>query len=387
VSGSIDALDGLRAIAVLLVMFDHSFLIVRGYGGQPDWTLGGVKLLTPLLNGWIGVDLFFVLSGFLIGGHLLRSYERRDFRWGRYLGQRVLRIIPAYWFVLALLVAGLIPLYDVPDKKPLHIVLNLLFMDDYIPTEFNGTFWSLGVEEKFYLAAPFVVGALVAVRRFDLQLGLLASYVLVVLLGRILSVHPVHTLAEYVYVFRNPFHRCFDTLSIGVMAAVIHEYVKQRNLAIRHVADLLAWCGFGAVIVILCSTEMYARFDWWDMTGQVTVIGLAFGAVVLGCALGGGPQKLLSVKPLLIVARISYPLYLIHFMLIPLCWSLVGVGQHEGPGNMTAFLPLYFAVSFAAAFAIHFAVEKPFLILKDHLAKKAPAASIAHAPAALPASK
>lgn len=352
-------------------MLCHAVSPVSGYGGMPDWTIGDVNLVTPLLNGWIGVDLFFVLSGFLIGGHLLRTFERREFRWSHYLCQRALRIIPTFWFVMAVLAIGAIPFYDVPQTDlPIRILLNLLFLEDYVRANLNGTFWSLGVEEKFYLLAPILLGAVFAVRRLSARLAVLASVVLVVLIGRILAAAPIESFEQFLAEYRKPFHRCVDTLVIGIAAAVICDHVKRCGVAVGRAADFLAWGGFAAVFVFLGATELYEPISWWDMTGQATAIGLAFGATLLGCALGGGPQRSLSAPPLLMVARISYPLYLIHYPLVPLCWTIVGVAQGEGAGNLWGFLAVFFIISFAVALALHFTVEKPFLVLKDRLGQR-----------------
>jgi peptidoglycan/LPS O-acetylase OafA/YrhL len=121
------------------------------------------------------------------------------------------------------------------------------------------------------------------------------------------------------------------------------------------------------LLVLLAPRIVLAQIDWWDQILQPTAIALGFTAMLLGAALGGGPQRLLGAHALLVVARISYPLYLVHMTVIPLAWVLVGAGPTGDGGDLARFLPVYAALTFALAFAVHFAIEKPFLNLRDRL--------------------
>ncbi len=372
---AIDALDGLRGIAVLLVLLRHAAFPVAEESGGPVWEVAGLDLAVPLINGWIGVDLFFVLSGFLIAGHLLRDGQQSGgFRWRRYFVQRFLRIMPTYWFVLAIVVAGVVPLFAVdPRFLDIRVAYHALLLQDYLPPNIVVAFWSLGVEEKFYLLAPLLVGMVVSLRGRDRGLVLLGFVILLVVLSR--SVMAFQADAETAYraflpVFRYPFHHCLDTLVIGMVAALLYRRAMTDGGArMARWAHGLAWGGLGLVLWLLCGGELLGTIGWWDMTLQPTLIGIAFGAAVLGAALGGGPQRLLSSRALLVTARISYPMYLIHMALIPLCWALIGALPEDGGGALLAFLPVYLAISFVVSVAIHVLVEKPFLVLKDRLAR------------------
>lgn len=163
---SIPALDGLRAIAIILVVARH--------GIRPFWnddgflTVLGWDIGTPFHNGWMGVDLFFVLSGFLITLHILRRYGQgfgvNDL--GDYASRRAFRIVPAYAASVALAVSGIIPLFEVDRENLLwRLGYHAVFLQDYLPSDIVVVYWSLGVEEKFYLVAPFALMAVLRLNR------------------------------------------------------------------------------------------------------------------------------------------------------------------------------------------------------------------------------
>jgi peptidoglycan/LPS O-acetylase OafA/YrhL len=161
-SGRIPELDGLRGLAILLVVISHYI------GSAEHAPLGFWKhhALTALSIGWSGVDLFFVLSGFLIGGILLDAREAPNYFRTFYI-RRIHRILPIYylWIVIyGALVGGAVWLlpgrYPVAAKDLLQIPLYVLFLQNmhYTLTPFQRNWfsvtWSLAVEEQFYLLAP-----------------------------------------------------------------------------------------------------------------------------------------------------------------------------------------------------------------------------------------
>ncbi|CAN0501604.1 unnamed protein product, partial [Phaeothamnion confervicola] len=143
--------------------------------------VGGWDAIIPCLNGWAGVDLFFVLSGFLIASHLIRSQSRPDRSWSlkAYMKKRVLRIVPAYYAVLLVLFIGL-PFYPLdPRELGWRFTYHLLFLQDYYPANLVSSFWSLGVEEKFYLLLPLLLYPVLRLRGIGRRLVcLLGLYLL-----------------------------------------------------------------------------------------------------------------------------------------------------------------------------------------------------------------
>jgi peptidoglycan/LPS O-acetylase OafA/YrhL len=136
-------------MAITLVLMRHFFdLFMKGYEG----------FLAPFFSwGWHGVDLFFALSGFLIGGQIIEECRHREFSFRRFFIKRSFRILPPYFFAIAVFVAffsyanGFLILEN--SRVFSDFMAHVLYLQDYIQSGqmmYNGIYWSLAVEEKFY---------------------------------------------------------------------------------------------------------------------------------------------------------------------------------------------------------------------------------------------
>ena len=152
-------LDFLRGIAILAVIVNHgntdiipTLPEVSGAFGFVVWKLRAL--------GWSGVDLFFVLSGFLIGGTLINEIEAtKDLSLKRFWAKRAFKILPSYFFLLsALTILGAVKIP--PDEVYIHI----LFLQNYLDPATFGPTWSLAVEEHFYLFLPLALTVLINTR-------------------------------------------------------------------------------------------------------------------------------------------------------------------------------------------------------------------------------
>jgi peptidoglycan/LPS O-acetylase OafA/YrhL len=270
--GQLPVLDGLRGIAVILVLLRHASHLVWDRS-EPLVPILGFDAGILMLNGWIGVDLFFVLSGFLITHHILRLRERHDgqWPWKRYLAKRGLRIIPAYYAVLFLAVLGAFPYYEISDQVlGLRIGYHLLFLQDYLPANIVVSFWSMGVEEKFYLIAPFLV--LASAMRPKLR-ERIAGPMVIVLAGvalRVFTMQDRPDVVEYetfFRTFRSPFHLTLDPILVGVVLAFIYrERERLPRLTAPSSARLVFWLGASGFVALVASHDMMGQISWWDMT-------------------------------------------------------------------------------------------------------------------------
>lgn len=351
------ALDGLRGCAVAMVVLRH-IAYLGGQAGEP----APAAVATFMLNGWLGVDLFFVLSGFLIARPLLSG---QAFAWRVYIARRALRILPAYLFAMA--AAFWVPFYVVStDLLHWRVLYHLLFLQDYLPSDIVVAFWSLGVEEKFYLLAPLVLPLSLRIRRLELQFALLLAILLLGPAARwltLMTVGPAQDYLEYFALYRSPFHACIDGLFCGVVLARIEALAPSRLDAAR--ARTMFWVGALALGFLMLSHELLNQIDAWVSVLRPTGIALLMGLLVAAVVFGGAP-RLLELAPLRWLGRISYSLYLIH---IPLIYPALELTRVMG-GGFTLFCGLHWALSLLAAQLMYGLIERPFLNLKARLVPK-----------------
>jgi len=371
--GGISELDGLRGVAILLVLGRHAI--------RPFWTedkplipLGSWDLGTLLINGWMGVDLFFVLSGFLISHHIIKKWDEGRWDLWSYTTKRVLRIVPTYFTVLFIVGFGLVPFYKpTGEDLGLRFAYHMLFLQDYFPADINVAFWSLGVEEKFYIIAPFILFGALGLRKPLLKYSIFITLFFCPLIFRVWTASLYPEVSEYVRffrVFRSPFHMCFDGLVFGMLSALIYRDRKVLPFFNNpHVAQALAWGGLFLSLYLLAIESHMGIIDTFDKTVLQTLIAIGMGSILLGVILGGGPIKIFRNSWLFFFSKISYSLYLVHLPLAALTANLIGrllpMNEFEPMVQFFIYLPFYSALSIFTALILHYVVEKPFLLLKD----------------------
>jgi peptidoglycan/LPS O-acetylase OafA/YrhL len=328
------ALDGLRAIAAVLVVFFH-------YGG-PDW-----------LQGWAGVQMFFVLSGFLITTLMLRE-ERSTGRisLSEFYLRRAFRILPVYFVVLLVTAAGS-ALFGTFVSNGIGPALKyfLTFTNEFAGSSPYGQSWSLGIEQKFYLVWPLVaiaLGTVVLQRRAGAAvLGMLLALVVV-------NFTTSHSNPGW------PLHY-FSILTGVLLAIALHSrrgFELLRPLT-NPVAQVVAALGF--VAVHLSVKPIAGLLDGVNgVPGHVLVIPVyaLATAVLLTALIAPGPATtFLSTKPMQFVGERSYSLYLVQTIAataIWFCWpALSGIGQSVAVT----------ALGLALASALYLAVEIPMINL------------------------
>ncbi len=385
---AIAQLDGVRAVAIILVLGRHAVRPFLDPNGEL-FEVFGWDVATPFLNGWMGVDLFFVLSGFLIASSLMRLGAGGD---GLpdlkpYLLKRVLRIVPTYYVVLLVAALGLFPYYEVATERlGARVVYHLLFLQDYFASDIVVAFWSLGVEEKFYLTAPLVWYGISRLRGSRRQYVALVG---LILLGPILraisylSDGGAETYEAFFFIFRSPFHMSLDPLYVGVLAAMVYRD-RDRLPWTRHRATLdgMFWIGATVVGWLLLTHEMLATpLGFFDHALQALVLAIGMGAVVLALALGGGPVKRFQGAKMFYVSKLAYSLYLTHILVIPgVIYWLNATFERTRPsplGQFVLFLGPYLVAAGLASALVFYLIEKPSLRLKDRIQYRTTAAATA----------
>jgi peptidoglycan/LPS O-acetylase OafA/YrhL len=358
----VPGLDTLRAIAIVWVMLFHSYLI------------GGLGERFGLLerSGWMGVDLFFVLSGYLIGSQVLKSLKvdgRLNFL--TFYSRRATRILPAFLVVLALY--ALWPAWrETPHMQPLWqfftFTFNLLF-DNSNNYAFSHV-WSLCVEEHFYLLFPLL--ALLLTRRpaawkfITVCLGVVVGGIA---LRAGLWMHFVApSLQEgapsgliYLRYLYYPTYARLDGLVAGVALAACAVHRPAWMTALR--SHTFALLGFSAVSLAAALTLFDgARTQFWPCVLGYPLVALAMGGLV-AAASGGSPLARLNVPAARWLAGISYSLYLCHKGVFTLLASVLG--DHLARHGLIRFA-LFAAVTLAGGALLHYVVERPFLHWRDH---------------------
>lgn len=339
-------LDTLRAAAILMVIPRHAREILGGAFFGP--------VLKQVFNwGWVGVDLFFVLSGFLIGSQLLQS-QRRDgrVRFGRFYLKRTLRIMPSFYAVLALYF--LWPAFrEKPEIDPAWRFI-LYIMNYGRKGEAFSHAWSLCVEEHFYLVFPALV-AICAWRPKIFWPGLLIAGAL---LGVALLRYYLWSVGAPFYpaVYR-PSHTHLDGLTIGVALALLREARPNAWVRLTSRPRLLLFIG-----VLLVACGIYEGFpEPVSYVLSFSFVSLGFGAFVAAALTPGFWLSRLRFPGAATVAALAFTLYLTHKQMIHMAADIVDKDDRIATIGLSAMLIA------AMSLALHHGVEKPFLRLRDRI--------------------
>ncbi len=301
----VPALDGLRAIAIVGVVGYHAGLFPGGY---------------------LGVDVFFVLSGFLITSILLKEHETRGtIALGRFWARRVLRLFPELCVLVGILWTYA-TLFQSGHKAAASYsdgIIALLYFGNWVqaftPDRLGvlGHTWSLAIEEQFYVVWPFALWALLSAR-------VPRRRVLVIALGAA----ALSTLLRFgLYWWEWPLARLYyasdtraDGLLLGCALAIALSGAPAPRIVHRHLAVV---CGS-----VLCVALLLMPFSAWSLAaGPLTVVYLATAGLIVH-VLGNSQHWLtraLAASPMAWLGRISYGLYLWHFPAIILCRYKVGL--------------------------------------------------------------
>jgi len=364
-------LDTLRALAIVSVIVYH-LRAFHGEGTLPDWLFHTAQI------GWTGVDLFFVLSGYLIASQFLRPYcigGRPSLK--SFYRNRIFRILPAFGAVLALYLA--VPVWrESAQLPPLWQLLTFtenLFVDRSRYHAFSHV-WSLCVEEHFYLFFPLIV--LAAMRRPSLRrtVAIVVSLVLCgILIRTYFLFHLLRPLAAsddgsgsaFLERMYYPTYSHLDGLLAGVTLGLIRTFRPLLWSALVRRGHTLFVAGGATVALAVYLTRDF----WWSVDG-VSALGDVIGFPVLSLGLGLVVASAVSrngwlrfrVPGARLLATLAYSLYLTHkepIHIVDLCFPAIAHGA------MLAWLCVYGLFCMTAAAVLYLCVERPFLQLRDRL--------------------
>ena len=341
-------INGLRGLSILAVIYHHMFA-ERTPAGTGAIRVGGLTLLpyAPLANGFLGVNLFFILSGFVL--YLPYASGRRTMARGedyrRFYVHRFRRIMPLYYlFVAVALVTVAPPSAMVDPWKQLFLMATATFpfkASWFLPRE-NPDLWSLGVEIWFSVAFPVV---LLACRRWGLKPVLVGSIV-VGLVARYVGVTRFAATNFPPGPLKDGLFGRLDDFVVGMLLCEVHLAGPRIGAAGRS-----ARIGVGLVLLLgACWLKDYVLLGMLPAAAvplQNSLVQLSMLAMMpaLSADEGGLARRLLSTRPLQLVGMMCYSIYLWHHVAIPAVWG--------GPAVPDARLAMY-AVVVAAISALSY---------------------------------
>jgi peptidoglycan/LPS O-acetylase OafA/YrhL len=369
------ALDGIRGLAILLVLAHNTTL------DPVAPTAADRRVLLLLDVGWIGVQLFFVLSGFLITRILLETPDSHGYYRDFYM-RRVLRIFPLYYGALLFFFVLLPALHAVPHDfhaTPGDGLAMALYVYNWTMPFSDGAplphLWSLAVEEQFYLLWPFVVHG-----RSPRSVWRLCLWIAAASLAARVGLRLAGVSGETIYPWSVS---RMDAIALGAAAAALTQMPQAWARVVSH----RRWLGVAAALLfvagVLATHSMYARTELLGQTIGYSILALVFTLLVLAAAAGPqapseagiGPQRWMLSTPLRALGRYSYGLYIIHqpihaFVARP--W-MKAHGWSPAPAlwvSLAYLIALTLACTLLAMLLYH-GVEKHFLALKRHFAASA----------------
>jgi peptidoglycan/LPS O-acetylase OafA/YrhL len=352
-------LDGLRGVAILLVMLTHCIV-----PPESGWVAWGLRNAVSL--GWIGVDLFFAISGYLITAILLRSRSAPHF-FRNFYARRLLRIVPLYSLlvIFATIVSPALPYGRFGPVWPyLTFTSNLWGLFHRIgvlstPSGYSllAHLWSLGIEMQFYLVFPFVVYTLDRRRlRQVLWLVLLVSPLMRWLVNQVIAPGQ-----SYFVTWTR-----LDALMMGGLFALYSKGEKEHSASLGDRVGKLAGILIGATLLLWVSRQTNFEKPVFNLIG-LTIVDGAAAMTTMSAVLQRGSffDSLLQSRPLAGIGRVSYGMYMIHYPLLVLSKDFLAptrLGQGWLGTAVLAFVSM--GGSFLLARASWRFIEKPFLRLK-----------------------
>lgn len=326
-------IDGLRAFAVLSVIVFHAF---------PAWLPGG----------FIGVDVFFVISGYLISGHIFDSLGKGSFSLTTFYNKRIKRIFPALVTVLAacLVFGWFALLVDEYLLLGLHVAGGAGFLSNLILWTESGYFdtaaatkpllhlWSLGIEEQFYIFWPILAWLL-----WKLRVNL--SVAIMLLAAASFALNTTYFQLDQAAAFYSPLTRFWELLA-GTGLAL---YERNRPAPLRSSVAL----AISVVGALLLATSLALVHEGQNFPGWWALMPVAGAAFVIAAGSGAAVNGLLGLKPFVAIGLISYPLYLWHWPLL----SFARIIEGDTPSRELRIALVL--LTFVLATVTYFLIEKP----------------------------
>tara|TARA_R110000787_G_scaffold46639_3_gene113092 strand:- start:9358 stop:10644 length:1287 start_codon:yes stop_codon:yes gene_type:complete len=397
--GQMRPVDGLRAISILLVLAIHCVWILAVFDeGAARFFYQAPFWLNWVFNGELGVDVFFVISGFLISSILMSEHQSSgSIRFGHFYKRRFMRLMPAYLLAMGF---GLLLL---PNKE--YIWSNLLYINNLLPasTHFMPWTWSLAIEEQFYFLFPLLL--LWVLRRRSVRFLAVAMMVAVVasLLIRYLVIKH-HQLPLPICWYENACEGFFDVIDHiyvkpwtrfgsflpGIFVAYFHVYHPEalRN-CFRRNGRLIAWLSFFSLLVVVLVLSIPVNNQLVSFPSSLStfyymsfrhLFTMAIGFLLISslyCEYGfcGWLARGLSARWLYPIGQLAYSTYLFHPFVIGALYGALFQLAAELPTLQKIAIATVAGVplSLLIATAVYLFVERPFMNMRGGRRREVPA--------------
>jgi peptidoglycan/LPS O-acetylase OafA/YrhL len=352
----IPELDGLRGVAVLMVV---SFHYINNQLINSSSRIG--RIIYKLTSfGWVGVDLFFVLSGFLIGTILMNNRQAKNYFSTFYI-RRIVRIIPNYYLLIGIFVIMcLIPFFStdyfltgnnvIPVWAYLVMVHNIFIahLQNFGSTSISAT-WSIGVEEQFYIVFPLLV-------YFLKEKWLPWLLVLAIIIAPIARMQYQHWIPPYVLLPCR-----MDSIAFGALIAYINHFYSLTAVVKRFRSAIT----FLMVLDIAICIFLYVRYGDLGVFRN-TLFAFIFSTMVVFALVYKNSiyGSVLRIQKLVWIGTISYSLYLFHDLILGICWRIAG-GDDENiletlRGGVITTIALIISLGFS--WLVYRKLESPFVL-------------------------
>lgn len=355
-------------MAITLVLMRHfSDLYLKGSEGA---------LVSFFSWGWHGVDLFFALSGFLIGGQIIEECRGGSFSFRNFFLKRTFRIIPPYFIAIFVCVAffsfksGFLILRNGEVLK--DFLAHAFYLQDYIQAKtmmYNGIYWSLAVEEKFYIVLPLIIFAFYFVLKSEKKIFLLLLLGVLAFAGIAFRFMTFEQGKDFWSAYLVPFHLRFDNLLLGVVASFLFIHFRERLSSVGKYAL--------APIAVFCLglSFIYGSFGtgYFNVCWQFTLTGVGFSALILWLVSVDAGRYMPFKKALSVLSKYSYTMYLYHILILGLTHNWLRAFLVSAGGSTAAALLVfvaYFGAVTAASAVIYNSVDRPFMNWRRRLLER-----------------
>ncbi|MBW7914020.1 MAG: acyltransferase [Taibaiella sp.] len=370
----IKSLDGLRALSILLVLFDH------GKASMPEY-ITSTFFYEVLSNSQLGVRIFFIISGYLITRLLLEEKQKHgEINLKAFYKKRVLRIFPVFYLYILVIILFQLVLKDVFYWKDILIAALFLWnfkllitgersgemVDDGFrnPNKDGwfllGHFWTLAMEEQFYLMWPFVM------KKVKTKKNLIKVCIAVIIIMPLLRVLVYYTVPTVRGQIDNMIFTSCDSLLLGCLMAIL-EKTSYKDRMIRILADTRVTICSAAFIFVASPYLILAYKGAYNLTIGMTLMNIGIASLIMfSIHRNNFWSQLLNLKTVATVGVLSYSIYIWQqlFLFTNVQWMNVTIAGHKFYLNQ---FPQNFILVALVSCASYYLYEKQFLKLKNRI--------------------